>query len=109
MRALTGHTGWVNYLDILVQTNTMSDLLVSCSSDQTIRIWDLTNEGRCIRMLHTRHTPEVNCIKLISSKQLITGSFNQNLKIWDLTTGECVQTIATDSSIWKFEYCSFVI
>ena len=104
IKTLVGHSGWVNYLDVLMQ-----QLLISSSSDQTLRVWNLENEGICIKILHMRHTNGINCIKLISNKELLSGSYDGCLKVWDLKTGLCLRTIQTDTSLWKIEYCSVLI
>ena len=77
--------------------------LVSCSGDESIRVWDLTT-GNCLKVLHG-HKDNVYSIKLNRFGQLISGSHDKSIKIWDLDSGECLQTIHVDSLIWMIEMC----
>ena len=55
LKKLKGHTGWVNAL-VLIQDGT----LVSCSRDETIRLWNTTT-GELFKTL-TGHTDCVNAV-----------------------------------------------
>jgi len=62
---------------------------VSCSTDKTIRIWEL-NFGECLKILRG-HTNDVPSITVISDEKLISGS-NCEIKVWDVESGTCFQT-----------------
>ncbi|MDY6901159.1 MAG: hypothetical protein SWZ49_24215 [Cyanobacteriota bacterium] len=56
-------------------------LIVSCSRDKTIRIWDLYT-GECIRILEG-HTDWVYCIAISpDGKTLVSCSRDKTVKIW---------------------------
>ena len=64
--------------------------LVSCSSDTTIRIWDL-NSSECLKILRA-HIDRVISIAVILDKQIISGSF-YDIKIWDIESATCLQIL----------------
>jgi WD40 repeat protein len=111
VKTLVGHTDFVLNLEI----NEESKLLLSCSADETIRAWDLSDimvtksvtssSGKCVQIL-SGHTDFVCCVKLnATGNRLISGSYDGCIKVWDLATGVCLRTILTDSTIWRIEMC----
>lgn len=63
--------------------NVMGTLLLSCSMDKTIKIWDL--QGNCIKTM-TEHTRYVNCMAVNSDSTVFcSGSNDRTILIWDLT------------------------
>lgn len=73
-------------------------ILASCSSDRTIKLWDLTT-GICTATL-TGHTDRVESIAFCPNPAtpylLASGSYDETLKIWDIRTGVCVKTLTLD-------------
>ncbi len=61
--------------------------IVSCSGDQTIRIWDL-NTGEWLKIIK-EHEDCATCVTVISDKKIVSGS-NGEIKIWDVETGRCL-------------------
>ncbi|HUC85436.1 MAG TPA: AAA family ATPase, partial [Candidatus Acidoferrales bacterium] len=77
-----GHTDLVK--DVRAVPN--SSLVVSCSFDRTIRIWDLAS-GREVRRI-TGHAQDVNSVALSpDGTQIISGSDDRTVRIWDLHSG----------------------
>lgn len=72
--------------------------LVSCSSDKTIKIWNLNRDGSA-RTIEA-HSDSVFCIHFLSNKKLASGSFDKTIKIWDMESGECTQTLKDNSYIY---------
>lgn len=61
----------------------MGTLLLSCSMDKTIKVWDL--QGNCIKTM-TEHTRYVNCMAVNSDSTVFcSGSNDRTILIWDLT------------------------
>ena len=106
---LQGHTDVVFGLK---QIN--SEILSSASADSTVRLWNLTS-GLEIRTL-TGHSGRILwSLDLIGnnynngggqtaiSTRLVSGGAegDQRIKVWNWTSGECLQTIQTNSSIYS--------
>lgn len=72
--------------------NVMGTLLLSCSMDKTIKVWDL--HGNCIKTM-TEHTRYVNCMAVNSDSTVFcSGSNDRTILIWDLTN-----TLSLDSHL----------
>ncbi len=84
---LLGHTGWVCAVDFSPDGN----LLVSASSDYSIKLWDVKTK-KCINTLpgHTRWIRTVAFSP--DGKQLVSGSGDYTIKLWDVATGNCLKT-----------------
>ncbi|XP_055313045.1 WD repeat, SAM and U-box domain-containing protein 1-like isoform X2 [Sitodiplosis mosellana] len=75
-----------------VKFNVMGTLLLSCSMDKTIKVWDL--QGNCIKTM-TEHTRYVNCMAVNSDSTVFcSGSNDRTILIWDLTN-----TLTLDSHL----------
>jgi len=80
-----GHSMKVNN----VQCSPKGDLIASCSSDRTIRLWDV-DTGVCRRTL-SGHRDSVFSIAYSSQRdQMVSGSGDKSVWLWDLETGECL-------------------
>ena len=71
--------------------NLRTHFLVSCSLDNTIKMWDLETR-ECIRTLEG-HSAEIHCIDVLENGFLISGSKDKSLKIWNPSDGACLKTI----------------
>ena len=68
--------------------------LISGSSDDTIKVWNLTN-GQLQRTL-VGHTHTVTALAISLNGQIIaSGSYDGTIKLWDLDTGEVRHTLET--------------
>ena len=77
---MQGHTGGIRALEAAQD----GQLLVSGSSDKTIRIWSLSDYS--LKSLLLSHTGEINGVSLNSSSSLIASvSFDCSIKLWNLS------------------------
>ena len=80
--------------------------LVSCSHDQTIKLWNIQT-GECFNTL-TGHRGAVATVSFSPDSQLLaSGGFDRTLKLWDANTGECLKTLRGHtggvlSVLWQF-------
>jgi WD40 repeat protein len=82
----TGHSGPVWGLAV-----TETGLLISASSDTTIKIWDVAN-FKCKQTL-LGHEGIVHAV-VVHGNLLCSGSSDKSIRIWDLSkNGECVKII----------------
>ena len=90
-----GHTDSVN--SVVISPD--GKFIVSGSSDDTIKIWDIKT-GECLKTLEG-HENSVNSVAITpDGKYIVSGdnySFGEEkggtIKIWDLKTGECLNTL----------------
>ena len=95
VKTLNGHSKWIWRLEQLE-----SGELVSCSWDNTIKMWDLS-EGTCIRAL-VGHIDWVRSIRInMQNNTLMSCSEDKTIKTWDLKTGKCVNTIDNKSAVLR--------
>ena len=104
---LTGHKYSVKDLVFISNRN----LLISCSNDKTIRVWDLNDENKpCLRVMESKYDFQNQCITCIkynkATGRLLSCSWDEVFKVWDIETGDCVQSLKTQSPICSFELCS---
>ena len=84
LRALKGHKSTVN--QILVMN---SLCIISCSSDNTIKIWDgRDRKCNCLKTI-VGHLGGVSCLLILSNGlELASGSWDETIKIWSLSSGK---------------------
>lgn len=83
---LAGHDNWVRGLAF----HPAGKYLLSVSDDKSIRCWDLSQHGRCVKTIKDAHDHFVTCLRWapnsIDSKGVrcvvATGSVEQDIKIW---------------------------
>lgn len=72
------------------------DHLITGSSDNTCRIWNLTS-GQCLRELEG-HRGQILCIE--SNEGIIyTGSADQTCRVWEMDTGKCLATLGDNDKV----------
>ena len=76
-KTLTGHSQLI-YQAILLPNN----LLVSCSEDETIKVWDTTS-GEDLFTLKA-HTDRVYSLAILPNGWLTSGSRDKTIKVWNL-------------------------
>lgn len=80
-----------------VNFNPQSNLLVSGSFDETVRVWDLKS-GKCLKVLPA-HSDPVTAVHFDKEGALIVSSSYDGLcRIWDVSTGHCQKTLIDDEN-----------
>ncbi|VXD12274.1 Protein kinase domain [Planktothrix serta PCC 8927] len=71
--------------------------IVSCSEDETIKIWNLKT-GELEKTL-TGHSGEVLAIAISSDGQtIVSGSYDKTVRLWNLEAGEEISVLVTSES-----------
>jgi WD repeat-containing protein 48 len=78
LRSLEEHTDWVN--DVVSPGGYPT--LVSCSSDATVKVWDLS-AGACLATL-VEHQDYVRALANVSSRQFVSTAYDNRIILWDL-------------------------
>ena len=59
IKTLVGHDNWVRGLVF----HPGGKYLVSCSDDKTLRCWDLSQEGKCVKVVEDAHAHFISCVR----------------------------------------------
>lgn len=93
---IKAHTRGVLDVDFGTQKESATQsraLLVSCSSDLTIRIWDPQNEYANVKTL-TGHDHTISAVKFTNSgNHVISASRDKTVRVWSVQSGFCVRTV----------------
>ena len=90
-------------------------IVVSGSSDNTIRIWDIEC-GACLRILEG-HDELVRCIRF-DSKRIVSGAYDGKIKVWDLVAALdprsqaplCIRTLTEHTGrVFRLQFDEFQI
>lgn len=78
--------------------------VVSCSGDQTVRIWDSTNGQQRAQL--NGHTGQVLAIALSPDESLIVSSgADRTVRLWDVTTGKQLKQLAAlDETAYSLDF-----
>jgi platelet-activating factor acetylhydrolase IB subunit alpha len=79
---LTGHDNWVR--GVLFHAG--GRYLLSCSDDKSIRVWDLSKQGRCVRRYDNAHPMFVTAIEMSvggkNAAALLSVGADSSLRVW---------------------------
>ena len=87
INTLIGHKKGVNEIKFIPRNG---HLLLSCSNDNTVKIWDVYNDNKCLRT-YVGHTKGVRniCFSKDGSR-FLTTSYDKWIKCWDTETGKVI-------------------
>ena len=72
------------------------EVIVSCSFDNTICLFDTTGRGQMRQLTLLGHTDAVLALSLSTKSEIIVSSGSDcSLRIWDVATGVCIKIIWT--------------
>ncbi|CAN7988885.1 unnamed protein product [Ixodes hexagonus] len=76
-------------------------LLLSCSMDCKVKLWEVYNERRCIRT-YSGHRQAVRDIAFDNKgERFLSAGYDRYVKLWDTETGECISRFTNR----KVAYC----
>ncbi|XP_075059013.1 pre-mRNA-processing factor 17 [Mixophyes fleayi] len=94
----SGHTKGVSAVRLFPLSG---HLLLSCSMDCKIKLWEVYNERRCLRSFigHSKAVRDI-CFNNAGT-QFLSAAYDRYLKLWDTETGQCISRFTNR----KVPYC----
>ncbi|XP_047243216.1 pre-mRNA-processing factor 17 [Girardinichthys multiradiatus] len=94
----SGHTKGVSAIRLYPSSG---HLLLSCSMDCKIKLWEVYGERRCLRTFigHSKAVRDI-CFNN-SGTQFLSAAYDRYLKLWDSETGQCISRFTNR----KVPYC----
>lgn len=94
----SGHTKGVSAIRLFPVSG---HLLLSCSMDCKIKLWEVYNERRCLRTFigHSKAVRDI-CFNNTGT-QFLSAAYDRYLKLWDTETGQCISRFTNR----KVPYC----
>ncbi|XP_068698123.1 pre-mRNA-processing factor 17-like [Montipora capricornis] len=94
----TGHTKGVSCIRFFPRS---AHLLLSCSMDCKIKLWEVYGKRRCLRTF-MGHSKAVRDISFNNpGTQFLSAAYDRYVKLWDTETGECIGRFTNR----KIPYC----
>ena len=78
--------------DVAVSHLASAPVLVSCSTDESVRTWDLES-GKCRNVLEGHEIAVVGVVLSPDAQLAFSMSEDWKLFTWDLRAGECVRSL----------------
>ncbi|XP_042869900.1 pre-mRNA-processing factor 17-like [Penaeus japonicus] len=76
-------------------------LMLSCSMDTKIKIWEVYNNRRCIRTYMGHKQAVRDACFDNDGKQFLSAGYDRFIKLWDTETGDCISRFTSR----KIPYC----
>jgi WD40 repeat protein len=98
LKQLEDHTAWISSI-----VNLAGGLFATGSYDQTVRVWDIKEDYKCIKTLnYSEKAPakEVNALLYCEKERVLLSAYrNHNIKAWNVSDNfQCVRTITCQHS-----------
>ncbi|XP_063703595.1 pre-mRNA-processing factor 17 [Culicoides brevitarsis] len=93
-----GHTKGVSAIKFFPKS---AHLLLSCSMDTKVKIWEIYGERRCLRT-YSGHRQAVRDIDFnINGEKFLSAGYDRYIKLWDTETGQVVSRFSAK----KIPFC----
>ncbi|KAK0080553.1 hypothetical protein PV325_013758 [Microctonus aethiopoides] len=94
-----GHTKGISQIKWFPKT---AHLLLTCSMDCRVKLWEVYKERRCIRTYYG-HRQAVRDISFDNDgKRFLSAGYDRYVKLWDTETGACISRFTSR----KIPYCA---
>ena len=93
LKTLEGHTNFV----FCVNFNPQSNLLVSGSFDESVRIWDVKT-GKQVKKLPAHSDPVTSVHFNRDGTLIVSCSYDGLCRVWDTNSGQCLKTLIDDAN-----------
>lgn len=92
IHTFAGHTKGVSSMKLFPGSG---HLLLTGSMDTKVKLWDVYNEGNCLRTFagHGQAVKDVAFNK--DGSRFLTASYDRQMKLWDTETGACLKAFTT--------------
>jgi len=100
IKTLVGHDNWVR----AVVFHPGGKYLISVSDDKSLRAWDLSQEGKCVKVLSDSHEHFISCVRWAPSKATTETNGDANgspSKTASAAEGQIRCVLATVGVDWK--------
>ncbi|CAH0019340.1 unnamed protein product [Clonostachys rhizophaga] len=84
LKTLVGHDNWVSALVF----HPGGKYLLSVADDKTLRCWDLSQEGKCVKVLEDTHEQFITCLRWVSGSNRGDAAANGDGKAGDDKKGD---------------------
>ncbi|XP_071447430.1 pre-mRNA-processing factor 17 [Hetaerina americana] len=77
-------------------------LMLSCSMDCRVKLWEVYKERRCVRTYYGHHQAVRDACFNNVGTQFLSAGYDRYIKLWDTETGQCISRFTSR----KIPYCA---
>lgn len=98
LHTFTGHSKPINGIRLFPRSG---HLLLSCSADCKVKLWELYHERRCVMTYHGHMQAVKDICFNRKGDRFLSSAYDRSIKLWDTETGECIKKFSSR----KLPYC----